>query len=160
MDLQIHCTLVSKDNPKPWQDDCCKELPLEMIKVVSQNWSQEIWESYLRSLETPERAEYCTSQDIFTNEEALATWLPNEDNGSDLELPSNLSDNLKAALTELSPNEYRVTTLTYWEGMTLKQVARKMEISKGSAQIYKRRAIQKLEKFLSCRKKMNLQKIS
>ena len=160
MDTQIHCTLVPKGKPKPWQDDSCSELPLELIKVASKSWNQEIWESYLRSIESPERAEYCTGQDKFTNEDALVTWLPNEDNANNFKLPSNLSDQLKMALMELSPNEYKVIIHTYWDGMTLNQIARRLEIRKGSVQVYKRRAIHKLEKILSHRKKMHLLKIS
>ena len=50
-------------NPKPWLDLSGRALPLAALQSISKDWSDEIWEEYLETVEGGQ-SEFMPSQDL------------------------------------------------------------------------------------------------
>ena len=133
---------------KPWLDQHGKLYSDGALRTISQHWSTEIWESFLReTVDRPLREEPQTPQqlDRFSKEEICKFWL-------DLQ-PKDVSSNQKFMLgnlirRKLTPRQQQVLRLIYWEGMSERAAAKVLGVDRSTVAASKKRSLRKLKGLL------------
>jgi DNA-binding NarL/FixJ family response regulator len=125
----------------PWLDARGCALPESVLKTETKNWNQKTWEAYLRSIETP-ISESLTSATCF--EAAL-------DSGKSINefLASAASRTTQgkvlSALQLLTPKQRSIIQMTFWSGMSEREVAASLGISRSSVKTTKKRTLRKMQ---------------
>jgi DNA-directed RNA polymerase specialized sigma subunit len=129
-------------NPEtPWLDVHGRELPDEVLKIESKSWSEKTWAEYLKTIETP-ISETLTSASCFqaaldsskgTNE-FLATAASRATQGKVL-----------SALQKLTQKQRSIVQMTFWSGMSEREIAASLGISRSSVKTTKKRTLRKMQ---------------
>ncbi len=114
----------------------------EALKENSQGWSENEWETYLRTLETPLKETLTRKYDDLA--ESLEAPDPNAS-----QLTEKAMLRLQDAISQLSPKQRMVIQATYWEGLSTSQIARCYGMGRTTVQMHTARAIARLKHLLS-----------
>lgn len=131
----------------PWKDANGEDYPIHELKLISKNWTFEIWEAYLVSLDGEQNEELA--------EDEKSRWATFEDH-ADFKFENYLfqaqedgrevfENELKALLREnLSRREREIFWMRHWNDMTTQMIADDLEISRRSVREILRRAYKKV----------------
>ncbi len=122
-----------------------KTSEIKRIKKESQTWTKEKWEDYLSSLEV-ERTESLIDPfklEEFKEEDSLFHF--EKDEGDHLEDVVSL----KRALKSLTFKQKSVIQMVFYEGLTEREISKKLNISSSAVNKRKRKAIQSLRRNLT-----------
>ncbi len=136
-----------KKKSEPWQDRQGQTLPVPVLELVSQRWSQDTWERYLASLEGSRGESLLEKpQEIEQFSEYPTIWdcLGNDQICRKEQIESEVAEALKL----LTEREKEVLQLIFWEGSSLGQAALCLNLSRSSVREYRNRALIKLHDFL------------
>lgn len=130
-----------KTQVKPWTDEKGRSLSDVDLQIKSRNWSAEIWEEYLQTLESKHSGRmykpdiydgFCTD-----NVESIFSVVTNEYN-------SVLKNQIESALAELPEKQAQVLRLIFWEGKSQNRIAKDWGVQQSSIFNLKERAISNL----------------
>lgn len=131
-------------NRKPWIGQNGKPLTTEALKILSKEWTPEIWESYLTSLESnPRRDEEVSFERMDTIESiasaTLSDLLPNSDH-----LTSELLEDVKTAIEKLPKKKRIVIEQNIYLGKGQRTIAADLKISRAYVQKIRKSAMKTL----------------
>lgn len=116
------------------------------LKVVSQSWTQEQWETYLASTETP-LYESLISESEF--HKLIEDQTESVFEFAQQPCSPESSSRVWRAMRELTPRQREIIHLIFWREKSERDVASLLGISRPSVQVLKRRALQKMKQLLS-----------
>ncbi len=124
-------------NNQPWLDDKGRILNDKKLKEISRDWSQEIWESYLLYIDIP-RKESLIEEFQFDSVAEKTHIFEN--------LPETKRDeDLHSAIKKLTKKQQKIIFLIFFEGLTVRDIALRMNISHQSVHDLKVRALNSLK---------------
>jgi RNA polymerase sigma factor (sigma-70 family) len=122
---------------QPWLDDKGRILNDKELKEISMDWTHETWESYLSYIEIP-RSESLIEEFHF---DSIA-----ETNHIFDDLPdTNRNKKLHSAIKKLTKKQQKIIFLIFFEGLSVREIALRMNISHGSVHDLKIRALNSLK---------------
>lgn len=133
-----------------WLDCVGRHLGKERLKNVSREWTPRDWEAYLTHLEVPLKESLFFNSDSFM--EARGGAAPNYMFKEDSPYFSKRNESvtrLRAAVKRLAPMQQKVIHLIFWNGLSERNAAKKMGLSRSSIQTHLSRAIRRLREILS-----------
>lgn len=132
--------------PRPWL--CVRGfiLPDDQLILISKSWSPEIWESYLKWIETP-RSESLFDPKLYTE---LAGALQSASPNYILEISDpEMVSAVQFALSALSEIQRKIINLIFWEGRSVRNISKQLEIPRSSVYDEKQRALKIISTILS-----------
>lgn len=130
---------------KPWLDKNGEHIPTGELSKMAKCWDMKTWEAYLNSLENYQsELLFPKAPPDISNDEYVLLYK----NLLHQEAYPNVRKVINAALCTLTPREQAVIRGVYWEGLTIKQVAKNLGVSRTTASSYKSRASDKLASLL------------
>ncbi len=122
---------------QPWLDDKGRIFNDKELKEISKDWTQETWESYLSYIEIP-RNESLIEEFHF---DSIA-----ETNHIFDDLPETKRDKkIHSAIKKLTKKQQKIIFLFFFEGISTRDIALKMEISHVAVIKIKNRALNSLK---------------
>lgn len=112
---------------------------LKKLKTASRKWSPAQWETYLESLEHKGSESYIHYSRL-ENRPYKPLWETSQSKYTHY-IPL-----LKNAMKRLTPKQRKVIRLTYWEGLSERDIAVKLSLSRSGAKKRKTLALQRLRK--------------
>lgn len=144
MDSQLAKNFVTETvaiHPEmPWLDIQGRTLPDDILKIESKSWSEKTWDTYLKTVETPS-SESLTSATSF--QAALDSGNCINDFLATAAKPSTRAE-LRSALQQLTPRQSSIIKMTYWSGMSEREIASALGVSRSSVKTTKKRTLQKM----------------
>ncbi len=133
-----------KSHSEPWQSSNGKLLPDAEIKSISKHWDLKTWENYLATIIDVKRSE------SFINHKHLeSTEIANSsDSHSPCASPTHNLELLPSAMTLLKPRQQQIISLIFWEGKSLRQISKILNISLAVVRRTRDRALRDLKKTL------------
>ena len=118
---------------------------IEELKCDSKTWSLDTWNKYLKSLEKRHREESLHKAQFTESvlDEDYTETVFSFSNGNKF---THLVSSLNALMRELSPREYKVLKMIYWEKLSQRKVAQNLRISRRHLRIIMHRGLKKLRK--------------
>lgn len=132
---------------KPWTNAEGKKLSTEELKTVSMNWSPEIWEAYLSSLEYEEPGivflpkKGVTIEETATEDFRMLSAEPNP-------LKPALRADVRVAVESLSKRKKEIIKNTYWNALSERDQALSSNVGKTAIHQQKARAKKQIKNFL------------
>ena len=137
----IHSNQIIPNKAKPWLDEFGSLLTSAQLKKHSESWSHEVWEEYLRTIESP----LSESQLSPSNFDELAEMqTENIFSFSELCADDDLKAQIKIMLNVLTKKQKRVMEMIYWENKSERQIATILKIHQTSVRDFKRSALKRL----------------
>lgn len=131
----------------PWKDSSGSDYPISELKLISKNWTPEIWESYLESLEgaqTEVLLETAPSQQAVLNNHAdfkFESYLFQAQEDGRQVFEAELKALLRASL---SRREREIFWMRHWNDMTTHAISDELKISRRTVREILRRAYEKV----------------
>ncbi len=136
-----------KNQNKPWLDENNEPLSIEALKLASENWSKEIWEEYLVTLEIGvEGIQLSSSREFQDRCEDLTSSI--FDLSSD-HSPDELVELINNAKDKLSPTQRIVIEKYFNEGRSEREVAKELSISRSTVKLRKKDALKRIKSNLA-----------
>lgn len=133
-----------------WLDCTGRHLGKERLKKVSRDWTPQDWEAYLSHLETPLKESLFWNFDSFMEAHggAAPSYMFKEDSTGSSKRDDSVI-RLRRAVKRLTPTQQKVVHLIFWNGLSERNAAKKMGLSRSSIQTHLSRAIGRLRELLS-----------
>lgn len=129
-------------NPEtPWLDVHGRELPDEVLKIESKSWSEKTWAEYLKTIETP-IAESLTSASCF---QAALDGGNRINNFIATAASRTTQGKVHSALQQLTRKQRSIIQMTFWSGMSEREIAASLRISRSSVKTTKKRTLRKMQ---------------
>lgn len=139
---------TTKKNLFPWLNDDKTIKSDEEILLISQNWTANEWDNYLKdtvgTLEDDDLSFFENMDTEVTYERAdFLAWLR-----TTADYP-HFQDALHLAMNSLSKRERDVIELRFWGDMQNKEIAKKLGVSISTVKTFRQRGLDKIEKELN-----------
>lgn len=146
-------SMNSNYEPRPWLDHTGKIYPDNRLREISQAWTPETWELFLK--ETVEGSQSYQREDLISAksydlalEEHTASIWASDDSG----INDNDFTKLRRLIRDhLSPRQQHTIRLVYWDGLAERKIAELLGVSRSMVAINKRRSLIKLEHLIEKR---------
>lgn len=132
-----------KNKIAPWLNEDKSMKSLEVLKTESQNWSFEIWEEYLRTIEIIGKEQ--TQSNQYIDRTALDSFVQYiADTPQSRQRPL-LRKAVKEAIGSLTTKEFQVFQLLYKYNYSPIQAAKELSVQRGSITNYRDRIFKKVK---------------
>ena len=117
----------------PWRDEKGNLLSIEKIKILSKGWNRTTWEQYLRDTVNIRHKEL-NLNNARTVENYSIEQHKNFYNIPRVDLKRNpkLKKEMKAMVNTLPNREQTIITMIYWNGLSIREVARRLNRPRSS----------------------------
>ncbi|HLE12954.1 MAG: hypothetical protein A2504_13015 [Bdellovibrionales bacterium RIFOXYD12_FULL_39_22] len=134
-------TRVRKDQT-PWLDHNGVPFNDDLLKVLSKYWSHETWSDYLQWLETPMRESQIGHHafDSIAEQMEESAFITAAIREADQELKAEIAE----LLNQITIKQKTVLQMSYWHGLSEREIASKFGITRMSVRDIKKRAILKI----------------
>jgi RNA polymerase sigma factor (sigma-70 family) len=118
----------------------------DQLKEECQSWSFNTWENYLMTLEVVTRESYqCTQYIDRTNVESFVNYIASTSNSKHRPL---LRKAIKKAISSFSPMEFKVYRLLFFKDLNPTEVAKELNVKRGTITKYQERIFKKVKEVL------------
>jgi len=138
--------IPSAPEQKPWLNPNGKVRGKKEIREISRQWSVETWEEYLRATEKQHEVHVLDDPadvDNFSKDYFKMMFSMSEDKTF-----PRLQRAVLQALKELTPREQDVLHMTFWDRMSTRKIAEKLNISRIATRTYLKRGKQKIREII------------
>ncbi len=138
-------TIEQFNQSRPWLAADGTLLPDETIKAISHNWSAETWELFLT--ETVEKeSSYQRDLPAFVSPAALDSFSETIWEGSTSERMDAVTKGLRRICRDnLTPRQQHIIRATFWQGLSERQIAELLDVSRSTVRTQKLRALEKIK---------------
>ena len=147
----------NKNPRKPWEDNCGKTLPDDVLREVSKSWPPRIWEAYLKTIEVSLREMPLRKFEKVSAKHECQTALENyftEDENSEARLFLDPTA-VKQALLKLTFQQRKLVELVFFQELTVTAAAKEIGISRVAASGTLARALGRVREILGHRLEFN-----
>ena len=130
--------MKTKTKSRPWLNSNEKPICDSTLKRISKNWDADTWEDYLTWFQTPCKEALLRGRGYALKCEEMTETVYREYGHEHDELIAKYVDGL---LGSLPKNQATVLRLYYFEGLTERQVSRRMRITHQCVNVRKRKAL-------------------
>ncbi len=116
---------------KPWLDKSGKRLPQAFLKLIAKGWDEKTWKQYLNSFEERDESELLPVQTwiVLLQKPGENIWDFAQETPDDT-----ITKELLSSFTVLPEIHRTVIQMTYWHGMSVREIGRALNISKSLVQ--------------------------
>lgn len=143
----VNSTEIQNLNPQamPWLNSKGQMLPDKKLKDISRRWDQETWEKYLNYLDGTISEQQIHPNDYEKMSEKMekSCWDLTQ---SDADRDSKSLVN--TLFKELSTHQRKILKMIFWEGRSERFIARELNISRGTVNTIRKRALKRLNALL------------
>ncbi len=120
--------------------------PHQRLKIKSEKWTLLEWEGHLQSLESSLKESLISQNQykVLSETRSISGHFNNYTNTP----KHRYSKNIKRARRSLTKREDKIIDLYFYQDIAIKDIAKRLRISRFSAYTYKRRALAKIKKSL------------
>ena len=130
----------------PWINSDGSMKSLNELKLLSSNWSFEIWEEYLRTVEVIGKEQPQCNQ--YIDRTALESFIHYVSSTPKSKQRPLVKKAVKNAISSLTVNEFKIYQLLFKYELTPLEVAKKLSVNRGSITCYRGRIFEKVKKAL------------
>lgn len=127
----------------PWLDIHSHPIDDETLKTESKTWGQQTWDDYLLSIEIPLRETLISAMNYQTAADLNEPYLNLLNSGD-----CSSSKSLGFALASLTTRQSQIVEAIFWQDTSERTLARRLNLSRSSIKVTKKRALQKIERAL------------
>lgn len=134
---------IGKPYNEPWQDDNGNLAQDSDLEVISKAWDIETWNRYLSTMDTS------TLESILPSTTYLRLIEMQPDKISEIEPEINQSrrkQKVREKVERLPMRQRKIVKLLFWEDLSEREVAKKLQISRSTVKTQKRRALEAISK--------------
>ena len=136
---------VPLNQDKPWLDQKGHALSDVELKLISKDWTQEIWEKYLDSIDVT----LSDRQIGIQKYDVLAESMPHTCfEFSQTDADDETKDKIAKVLLKLSPQQQKIIKMIFWEGRSERFIANELRVSRYTIKTLKKRSLRKLAELL------------
>ncbi len=145
-EMKKHLSIVSEmATPRskwPWLDHNGVPFNDDQLKILSQYWNQKTWSSYLEWVESPMRESQINHFvfDSMAEQMEESAFVTAAIRDADKELKAEIA----GLLHQLTTKQRTVLQMIYWHGISEREIASKLGVSRLSVQAIKKRAFLKI----------------
>jgi RNA polymerase sigma factor (sigma-70 family) len=138
---KIDSNVIANGGDTPWLTERGLPISDDELKVVSKTWPTEMWQKYLSWFETPRAESLLPPRQFDSQMERMDNSIfANSEGAADRSLYMQVAE----VLAQLTPRQHRAIELTYWRGLSERQVAVELRITRDTVRDLKRRALKKI----------------
>lgn len=138
-------TQKQNNQSRPWLSKDGSMLSDAEIKVISQNWSAETWEQFLS--ETVEKeSSYQRDLPAFVSPTALDCFSETIWEGNTSDRMDDVAKGLRRICRDsLTPRQQHIVRATFWRGLSERQIADVLDVSRSTVRTQKLRSFEKIK---------------
>jgi hypothetical protein len=136
---------IKNTNHRPWLDPKGKVYCNETIKEISKSWDAETWELYLQQTVDVERSE---NEVLLDKYQQLLEEVSEGVRWSSCTVPQHVITQIHLALRALAPQQKKIIAGSFWDGLSERELAEKLQIAKTTVNESKKISLSKIKDFL------------
>ena len=137
-------------DPQPWLASDGELKSIEDIKNISKNWSAEIWEEYLKTVEVnPHEDEVPLANGGSIESVSEPGYASVLSDLTDKKSYPSLAAAMKKAFARLTPQEREIIELTCWQNLSSRQVAKHLNLARATVRTVMERGLHKIRRELT-----------